>query len=57
MTGEERGDLDYLGKLVSDARGHLESAQSALATATAWAAIMAGRNGNDTDTTDGTATD
>jgi len=57
VTGEERGDLDYLGKLVSDARGHLESAQSALATATAWAAIMAGRNGNDTDTTDGTATD
>jgi hypothetical protein len=33
--------------VVGDARGHLEAAQSALATAAAWIAIMLGRENSE----------
>jgi hypothetical protein len=48
MNGQDKADLRYLSTLVGDARTHLEAAQSALATATAWTAIMLGRQ-NDND--------
>jgi hypothetical protein len=47
VTAEERADLAYFGKLIADARGHLDGALSAMATATAWVAIMAGRQTDD----------
>ena len=49
MTGEERADLAYLGKLVTDARGDLDGPQSAMATASAWVAIMAASRQDDHD--------
>ena len=49
MNGSERADVRSLGKLVGDARTHLEAAQSALATATAWTAIMLDRDGGNDD--------
>ncbi|MGH3117455.1 MAG: hypothetical protein ACRDQD_29565 [Nocardioidaceae bacterium] len=45
--GTERSDVTYLGTLIGDARTHLEAAQSALATATAWTAIMLDRDDED----------
>jgi hypothetical protein len=47
MNGRNEADLRYLGSVVDDARGHLEAAQSALATAAAWTAIMLGRRDDD----------
>ena len=51
MTGEERADLAYLGKLVTDARGEgdLDGPQRAMATASAWVAIMAASRQDDHD--------
>jgi hypothetical protein len=46
-NGVNEADLRYLSTLVGDARTHLEAAQSALATATAWTAIMLGRQDDD----------
>jgi hypothetical protein len=47
MNGEDKADLRYLSTLVGDARTHLEAAQSALANAMAWVAIMLGRQDED----------
>jgi hypothetical protein len=42
VNGQDKADLRYLSTLLGNARTHLEDAQGALATATAWTAIMLG---------------
>lgn len=43
MTPQDQGDLRYLDGLITDARNNLDAAQTALATATAWVAIVIAR--------------
>lgn len=49
MNVQDEGDLRYLDGLITEARGSLEAAQSALATATAWVAIVIARSHEDNE--------